>query len=124
MSTSMTDKLVKLEERVSRGLDIARVPPSIAHVLRCCELDVATRAVDEALNTLSSGKVKALEQLMLATLLRHRSTNGGAVWLRRLNGLPLPAAAAKRLRIILDEVLCLLYLPPTAYCDYCAYYTY
>ena len=67
-------------------------------------MQVASRAVDDALKTLGSGKVKQPQQLLLGALLKERRTFGGAIWLRRLNGLPLPIAPAARLRKLLDEL--------------------
>jgi len=102
MSTAMREKLRTLEERIVKAIGVSPLPSSIAHVLRCSQYDVVSVAVEEALRTLASGKVKRPTQLFESHLLKRRKADSGAVWIRRVNGLPLPIAPTLRLRQLLE----------------------
>ena len=80
-------------------------PAFLAHLLLCCATQAtAERAVAEFVRTAGSGQLKKAAALLEGTLLRHRRADGGQLWRGRVRGLPLPEAAAARLRRLLEQL--------------------
>jgi hypothetical protein len=105
-SAKMGQAVRVLEQKLAAALGVkdTALPDELKHVLRCCEQDTATVAVDEAVQQLKSGKVKSPVKLVLSTVLRRRRADGGHVWLQRVSGLPLAPAPVQALRALLDAL--------------------
>ena len=110
VSAAMRVQLEQLAARASAALASTGgggggAPSFLAHLLLCCATQAtAERAVAEFVRTAGSGQLKKAAALLEGTLLRHRRADGGQLWRGRVRGLPLPEAAAARLRRLLEQL--------------------
>ena len=109
VSAAMRVQLEQLAARASAALASTGggggAPTFLAHLLLCCATQAtAERAVAEFVRTAGSGQLKKAAALLEGTLLRHRRADGGQLWRGRVRGLPLPEAAAARLRRLLEQL--------------------
>lgn len=104
LSAAMRKQLAALETKAISSSGAAVPQGVLRHLLLCCDHTAAAAAVEEFCAVTRSGKPKQPGALLTMTVLKHRQMGGGAVWLGRVSGKPLPAAPASRLRALLDAL--------------------
>lgn len=107
LSPGMRKLVAALESKVKEALGSSQhsiAPPTLRHLLLCCNAAAATAAVDEFCAVARSGTPKQPGMLLTTGLLKQRRLSGGDVWLGRVHGKPLPTAEARRLERLLESL--------------------